>query len=197
MLGCDAVSSFVRSVRLKHFLLVQLPAAFRWVVLPLAASDGFMLPVPNGLAEEANYSPALLAVGAGYYDFVKTDDTAVDFRLEYRSDLELWKLQPWLGLEVTTDRAVYSAGGFFVDLELDPHWVLTPSAGVGAYYDGDGKNLGSKVAFRLQAELSYRFQDDSRLTFAFSHLSNARIGGNNPGAEILTLYYMIPLDHLF
>ncbi len=100
-------------------------------------------------------------------------------------------------MEVTTDRAVYSVGGLFVDLELDPHWVLTPSAGVGYYYDGGGKNLGAAVEFRLQAELAYRFENESRLAFAFSHISNARIGGNNPGTEVLTLYYMIPLDRIF
>ncbi len=136
-------------------LFTEKYAELRRFIFAGVAFAVYMSLAPQSAAEEESNSPSLLALGAGYYDFAKNDNTAVDFRLEYRSDLELWKLQPWLGLEVTTDRAVYSAGGLFVDLALDSHWVLTPSAGVGAYYDGDGKNLGSKVAFRLQAELSY------------------------------------------
>ncbi len=163
----------------------------------VAAVAGFMFPVTGGLADEGDSSPPLLAFGTGYYDFAKRGDVAVDLRLEYRSDFELSIFRPWLGLELTTDRAVYVAGGLFADLDLAPHWVLTPSAGVGAYHEGGGKNLGSVVEFRLQAEISYRFDDESRLSLALSHLSNARLGGNNPGAEILTLYYMVPLDPIF
>lgn len=166
-------------------------------MLAVMTVASFMFPLTDGIADEASSSGPLIALGAGYYDFAKRSDTAADFRLEYRSDFELLMFQPWLGLEATTDGAVYGMAGWFVDFNLAPHWILTPSAGVGAYHDGGGKNLGSILEFRVQAEISYRFEDESRLSFAFSHLSNARLGGNNPGAEILTLYYMVPLNRLF
>lgn len=156
-----------------------------------------MLPVTDGLADEENGHPDLLAFGVGYYDFVKQSDTALDLRVEYRSGLDIWDIRPWLGLEATSDDAVYGLGGLLYDLELDRHWILTPSAGVGYYHDGGGRDLGSKLEFRLQAEVAYRFESGSRLAFAFSHISNARTGGNNPGTEILTLYYMIPLERIF
>jgi hypothetical protein len=71
--------------------------------------------------------------------------------------------------------------------------VVTPSFGVGAYSDGDGKDLGNTVEFRSQIEGGYRFDDRSRLTLALSHISNASLGDRNPGVNILSVYYHIPL----
>ena len=141
--------------------------------------------------------PALLAFGLGYYDIRARDDTAADFRLEYRSDLALWIFRPWIGLEATSDGAVYGLGGFLADIPLGPRVRLTPSLGAGAYHQGDGKDLGHPVQFRSQIELAYRFEDGQRLALAFSHISNASLSNQNPGTEILTLYYMVPFDLLF
>jgi hypothetical protein len=54
--------------------------------------------------------------------------------------------------------------------------------------------MGSTVEFRTQVEIARRFQTGSRLGFAFSHISNANLDDTNPGTEILSLYYAIPLD---
>ncbi len=155
---------------------------------------GLLLAGP-GSAEEGE--PALLALGLGYYDIRAKDDTAADFRLEYRSDLALWVFRPWIGLEATSDGAVYGVGGFLADIPLGPRIRLTPSLGAGAYHQGDGKDLGHAVQFRSQIELAYRFEDGQRLAVAFSHISNASLSNQNPGTEILTLYYMVPFDLLF
>ncbi len=138
--------------------------------------------------------PPLLAFGVGYYDMIDRDDEAVDLRVEYRSDVRLWILKPWFGGEVTTDKAIYGVAGLLVDFELSDRWILTPSAGLGLYYDGDGKDLGSTVEFRTQIEIARRFEDRSRFGFALSHISNANLDDTNPGTEILSLYYAIPLD---
>ena len=53
------------------------------------------------------------------------------------------------------------------------------------------------MEFRSTIELGYRFDDRSRLSLAFGHLSNAGIGDSNPGTEVLTLYYHLPIDRLF
>ncbi len=64
---------------------------------------------------------------------------------------------------------------------------MTPGFGVGAYHDGGGgKDLGSVLAFRSQIVLAYCFDDRSRLAVAFSRISNASVGDDNPGSEILT-----------
>ena len=78
--------------------------------------------------------------------------------------------------------------------ESDPSLL---ALGVG-WYDF---NLGDDEAadfleFRSQAELSYIFDDKARLGVAVSHLSNAGIGDRNPGTEVLSLYYMVPLHSL-
>ena len=140
--------------------------------------------------------PAYLAFGVGYFDVVNQDDPAADFRVEYRSDLALWLIKPWVGLEVTSDGAVYGAGGLLLDLRLGD-FVITPGAGVGAYAKGNGRDLGSVLQFRTQIELAYQFADRSRLGVYFSHLSNADVGDSNPGTEVLGVTYMIPTDWLF
>ena len=142
-------------------------------------------------------TPDLIALGLGYYDINQQDDAAADFRLEYRAAPALWKIRPWAGLEATSDGAVYGLGGILLDFELGPRIAVTPGFGVGAYHDGGGKDLGSVLEFRSQIELAYRFHDRSRLALAFSHISNASVASRNPGTEILTLYYMVPLERIF
>jgi hypothetical protein len=140
--------------------------------------------------------PSFLAFGAGYYDINKQDNTAADFRLEYRHGEKIWIFKPWAGVEATSDGAFYGAAGILVDIYFGKRVVLTPSFGAGYYADGGGKDLGHEIEFRSQIELGYRFDDRSRLSLAFGHISNASIGTDNPGVEILNLYYSLPLDGL-
>jgi len=126
------------------------------------------------------------------------DKDSVDFRAEYRSDYKLLGVaKPWLGIEATTDQAIYGLGGILVDLYFGRRWVFTPSFGAGAYSDGNGKDLGHTVEFRSQLEFGYRFDDRSRLSMAVSHISNAGLGDSNPGTEIATIYYHIPFREVF
>jgi hypothetical protein len=144
-------------------------------------------------AAQADDDPDFLSLGAGWYDF-NDDRDAVDFRVEYRSDLKmLGFLKPWVGFEFTTDRAAYGVAGILTDVYFGRRLVLTPSFGIGAYADGDGKDLGHTVEFRSQLELGYRFDDWSRIALAVSHISNASLGDDNPGTEIATVYYHIPI----
>ena len=141
--------------------------------------------------------PSFLVFGAGYYDINKQDNTAADFRLEYRHGEKFWIFKPWVGIEGTSDGGFYGAVGVLIDVYFGKRVVLTPSFGGGFYANGDGKDLGHAVEFRSQIEISYRFDDRARLGLAFSHISNASIGEDNPGVEILNVYYALPLDGLF
>jgi len=128
---------------------------------------------------------------------LQSDNQALDFRLEYRHGGKLWLVKPWVGIEATSDGGLYGAGGLLADIYLGRHFVLTPSLGVGAFAEGDGKDLGNTVEFRSQIEAAYRFDDLSRLGLAFSHISNASLGDKNPGVEVLTVYYSLPVSRIF
>ena len=137
--------------------------------------------------------PKLLALGTGAFDFVRLDEPAADFRIEYRHGRGLWIFQPWLGLEATSKGAVFGVAGLFSDFALGQRVIVSPSIGVGAFRRGGGLDLGSVFEIRSQLEVAWRFADERRLGVAFSHISNAGIGDHNVGTEIATLYYAIPL----
>lgn len=140
--------------------------------------------------------PDFFVLGGGWYDF-NDDMDAFDFRAEYRSGYKmLGFLKPWAGIEVTSDEAVYGVVGVLTDIYFGRRWVLTPSFGAGAYADGNGKDLGHTIEFRSQLEFGYRFDDRSRVSLAVSHISNAGLGDGNPGTEIATIYYHIPIEDI-
>ncbi len=166
-------------------------ATTRWLVSVVGLATALMM-TPAAHADD----PSFLSLGAGWYDF-DDDDDALDLRAEYRSSYKfLGVVKPWLGVQVTSDIAGYAVGGILVDLFFGRRVVVTPSFGVGAYSDGDGKDLGNTVEFRSQLEAGYRFDDRSRVSFAISHISNAGLGDDNPGVNMLSVYYHIPLNRL-
>jgi hypothetical protein len=164
------------------------------IALALGAMIALALAAPAARADEDG--PSYLTFGLGYFDVNKQDDDAADFRLEYRHGRGIWLIKPWAGVEATSDGAVYGLAGLLIDLVVGDHFVITPSVGVGAYSDGDGKDLGHTVEFRSQIEVGYRFDYGGRLTAAFGHISNAGLGDENPGVNIANVYYSVPLDAL-
>jgi hypothetical protein len=137
--------------------------------------------------------PAFLTLGGGYYDVVRGNHSAAEFRAEYWSDYKLWFLRPFVGAMGTSTGSGYGYAGLRADLFLGRRVVLSGAEAVGAYIRGDGQDLGSILEFRSAVELAYRFDNRSRLGVAFYHLSNASIGRINPGTEVLSLFYAIPL----
>lgn len=148
----------------------------------------------------------------GYYD-IKFDGSAtndaVDLRYERRFDYNLipvgpkqevfFNLKPFVGIEFTSDSASYLLGGIYLEDNLgtlitgdESNFILTPSFGVGMYDDGDGKKLGSSTEFRTTIELSYQFESKNRIGLSFGHISNAELGGKNPGVEIISISYQVP-----
>ena len=150
--------------------------------------------------------------GIGIYD-VKFDGSssnyATDIRFERRFDNTLvdigpeednfFYLKPFVGMEVTTDSALYVLGGIYLEDNLgklltgnENKWNFTPSFGLGYYDDGDGKKLGNKLEFRTTLEMSYQLKNDDRIGISLGHISNANIGNKNPGVEIISLSYQKP-----
>ncbi len=138
--------------------------------------------------------PAFLSVAVGYYDLVQDHNQATEFRVEYRSDKGVSMFKPFFGMMGTTDSALYAYGGFLLDLFYGRRFVVTPSLAAGYYEKGDGKELGHELEFRSSVEISYRFDDRSRVGLSFYHLSNASISSKNPGTEVLSIVYSMPLN---
>jgi hypothetical protein len=136
--------------------------------------------------------PNYLAVGAGVYD-VLHNFTAAQGRLEFRFADRFLFIKPMVGVLFTHKGTVMGYGGFRIDLYLGQHLVVTPTAAVGAFYRGNGKQLGSAIEFKTGGEFAWRFDDHSRLGIAFDHISNAGIGKHNPGTESLMLFWSFPI----
>ena len=136
--------------------------------------------------------PAFLAVSVGGFD-VNDNESAGEFRIEYRSDRRYFFLKPMIGAMLNTDGGVYGYGGINLDVFLGRRWVVMPNFAVGGYRRGSSKDLGSVIEFRSGLEIAYRFDDRSRLGVAFQHISNVSIDDNNPGTESLVLTYSIAL----
>jgi len=149
-------------------------------------------------AAKADGDPDFLTLGAGWYDFNKQDDSAGEFRLEYRSDEEFYYLKPFAAVAGTSSGSFFVGVGVLMDVYFGRRWVLTPSFAPHYYSQGGSdKDLGHELEFRSQIEFAYRFDDRSRLGLSVSHYSNASIGDKNPGTETLMLNYSVPVDKLF
>lgn len=182
-------------------------------IIGAGAALVFALSAPAHAAP--NNEPATIGFGIGRYDVIDNNphNPSTDFRLEYRAAYDMLgigagfgapdlrnsviAIRPFGGIETTTDGALYGLGGFVFDVPIGKHLVLSPNLGVGLYYMGDGKRLGSFVEFRSTMELGWRFDDGSRLTAAFGHISNAGLTSINHGVEIANIYYHIPFDKIF
>lgn len=165
-----------------------------WRPAALAAAFVLALTAGQAKAEDMAKDPPLVAFGLGYYD-LSGDFSSADFRMEYRHGPAWFSfLKPFAGIELTTDGALWVGGGLMIDVLLTDNIAFSLSSGPGYYEDGDGKDLGYDLEFRSQAEIAYVLEDRSRIALAISHLSNAGLGDTNPGVEVVSVYYMLPLN---
>jgi lipid A 3-O-deacylase len=101
---------------------------------------------------------------------------------------------PKIGGYITEKGSSYLYLGFNIDLPLYQDKVfITPGFSLGSYSQKKGKNLGGTLEFRSSIELSYKMENNHRIGGIFTHISNANIYQNNPGAEDLLITYLIPI----
>ncbi len=136
--------------------------------------------------------PAFFAFSGGWFDFNRQKKESGELTVEYRDANKFWIFKPMGGIMANSDGGGAAYAGVLVDLYFGNRLVLTPSFAPGVYLHGASKDLGGPIEFRSQVELSYRFDDRSRLGFGISHMSNAHIYNKNPGTEILFINYAIP-----
>ncbi len=131
------------------------------------------------------------------HNTVEYGDRSLEFGVQYRSDYKLWIFKPHAGAIVTGDSGKYGYAGLLTDVYFGRRFVLTPSTAVGAFHEGNGKDLGSVLQFRSGLELAYRFDSRARIGLGIYHMSNANLTDKNPGAESLTLNFSLPTNILF
>jgi lipid A 3-O-deacylase len=98
-----------------------------------------------------------------------------------------------VGLSGTDKGSVYSYFGLLANVKITERISFVPSAAAGAYEKGNAKDLGCPLEFRTGGEISLRIVDGFRLGIAYHHISNASIGTENPGLELLVATYSVPL----
>jgi len=139
-------------------------------------------------------SPHYLDVGVGVFDLRKRDSSSrrsVAGRVEFRVGHKIYGVGPALGFLANTDGGAYGYGAVYADL-MYHDLVLTPLAGLGAYQEGGGSDLGGVFQFRLALGVSYQFADKSRAGLTLAHISNAGIHDDNPGEDEVYLSYALP-----
>jgi hypothetical protein len=181
-----------RNVRTKRS--ANRPACGVLVALGLAAADPARAQITFGSPSD----PPRIAIGSGVFDVipdsVRPGSGATGLALgEYRFGDVLWIISPFIGTFGTAKGAFYGYGGFGFDINFFQRFVATPSAAVGYFTSGTGINLGAHTEFRSGAEFDYRFDDLNRLGVGMYHISNAGIGKQNPGVELVTVVLTMPL----
>jgi len=136
----------------------------------------------------------ILAVGA--FDFENPERTAL-FEVDYLPGalaLPLaWPLavdiRPFVTGMVTGDGGGHVGGGFALFFDLGAGLSLMPFGGAGAYFAGNGIELGARTEFRSGLELGYAPTADGRFAIGIHHISNAGLDAFNPGANSLFFRY--------
>jgi len=143
--------------------------------------------------------PPRVALGGGAFDLMPDSKkehakTVGLIESEYRFGDLWWILSPFVGVMGTGQGAFYGYFGFGFDINFPHNLVLTPTVAAGYFYNGQGLNLGSWWEFRTGAELDYRFADQRRIGIGFYHMSNAGIGKDNPGQEMVNVVFTVPMQ---
>ena len=130
--------------------------------------------------------------GLGAFDVLR-NNTAGEGRVEFRFEQSLLYWHPLVGTMFTNRGSIYTYGGFRLEIPVGKHLLILPSATVGDYEKGNGKDLGSHIEFKTGVEIDPVFANGIRVGPAFDHISNAGIKKKNPGEENLMLMVSIPL----
>lgn len=151
-----------------------------------------------GLAVPASAAD-MLSMSAGYFDIGRINnsrqDKAMSLVAEWRPETR-WAggmVAPFAGGMLTTDLGVYGYAGVGLDFHPGANFYVFPNFAAGLYADGNGKDLGHAVEFRTGVEMGFDLDAGRKVGFALHHISNAGLGDKNPGTEILSLTYSIPL----
>ncbi len=146
----------------------------------------------------------LIIIMGGAADITDFDENTFEGRIEYTSGLTDLPFLPFFrgvgpmaGLMLSGKGAVFAYAGIYGDFVIGDRFIIRPEGGIGAFDEGDGKDLGGTFEVHSALTLAYEFDNKARLGITFTHISNGGINGSNPGLDSLLLSYSIPIDPIF
>ncbi len=138
-----------------------------------------------------------IAVSVGRFNVLHDNEfTTSEWRVELRSAKRNNVINPFGGVMFNSDGASLVYWGFLHDFYITNHIIFTPSFAPGFYSQGNSKDLSLALEFRSQLELTYLFNNESRLGISFNHVSNGGLRLPNLGVESFALTYIFPLSKL-
>lgn len=162
------------------------------IVAGLSVLPGVLFDVPQ---PDANTAFVSFSVGA--FDAIEAINQSTEFRLEYRPGFQIWRAKPLIGVFATDAAGIGTYFGLSHDLNIGDHVVFNVNTAATFYAAGQSKHLGSYAVLRSGAELSYRFDNASRLSITLHHMSHGKLfDKKNPGTEIVSIGYTIPINML-
>ena len=88
--------------------------------------------------------------------------------------------------------SIYLSSGLQKKIDLSQKISLVPSFSIGLYEEfDDGKDMGYPVEFKSEIELNYNLSKSSLFGVTWNHISNADIGGTNPGSDSVLINFII------
>ncbi len=142
-------------------------------------------------------TPPTIKLGIGYANAFDEEDNSTDFKVDLRSNWGwLGMIDPFVAFEANTDGGLFGGVGLTGDVHLTPQWLIIPSFAGGFYEEGNSVDLGGTAQFRSGIELAYQFPTAGRVGIELTHMSNFGMYDDNPGTEVVSLNYHMPLDIL-
>ncbi len=144
--------------------------------------------------EQTNETSTYLNLEYGKIGWFDQEEKNSLYGLEFQNkDTFKWNLDAIYGLSTSQENNKYFYFGINKDWHFKRPIVLSSSLSVGLFDNNQLIDLGHTVEFRTKFTIAYRFKNDHRLGLSIAHLSNSRLSNENPGTEILSMNYIVPL----
>lgn len=145
-------------------------------------------------AARADFGLEKLEAGLGYTEVF--DDVNQHAVYSVQAGFTPWcgeRLEPIVELSLSGKGALFAGAGLAYRFGGESAWGFRVGVVPGYYNKDDGKDLGGNFQILSFGELQYRFENAQAVGLRLAHLSNASTRGQNPGTEILSVTYSIPL----
>jgi hypothetical protein len=153
----------------------------------------FSLLVLPAMGAEWGREPAWTTVSVGDGSVFGSGESGL-IGVEYRSERKFAGFHSKILFARSTAATNYLQLGLLHNWDLPGSFRLTLSSGPGLYQRNHAqRDLNYWIQFYSALEFSVRLPSQHRIGVSFGHISNASLRQPNPGAEILSLVYSIPL----